>query len=120
VPFKRKRAETAASDSGDFDPAKIDLVAVSPNRDSVNLYIVVDSAWTGSDAQIRSLLEKIHNYVGFAVDGQLAARYPDVAGLPWTIVIDSHVGPPDAATQHELSRLDEPIRNYGGSLRVRS
>ena len=101
-----------------FDPAKVDSVALSPDGGRVRLYIVSDAAWTGSDAQITSLQEKIHNYVGFALDGQLAADYPDAAGLPWEIVIDCQRGAPDARTADVLARVGEAVRRHTGELIV--
>jgi hypothetical protein len=60
-----------------FDAGKVDFVALSPDSSSVRLYIVCHFGWTGSDAQINSLQTKIHNYIGFAVDGQLASTHPE-------------------------------------------
>lgn len=56
-----------------FDPTKVDLVASAPDWTTAELYIVADAPWSGSDAQIRSLQDKIHTYVGFAVDGQMGS-----------------------------------------------
>ena len=103
-----------------FDATKVDLVTLSPDSAVALLYVVADAPWTGSDAQIHSLQEKIHNYVGFVVDGQLAAQYPETTGLPWSVVVDSHVGPPDDRTSDVLDRMKDPIARYGGSLVVRS
>lgn len=78
VAFKRKGTGPADQEV-EFDVDKIDLVTVSPEGDVVQLYIVVVAPWTGSDAQIQSLQQKIHNYVGFAADGELHRAYPETS-----------------------------------------
>jgi hypothetical protein len=56
------------------------VVSISPDGSTVILHIVSDAPWTGSDDQLTSLQQKIHNYVGFAADGQLVATYPEANG----------------------------------------
>jgi hypothetical protein len=109
-----------ADDGKPFDAAKIDLVSLAPAGDKVRLYIVSDSPWTGSDSQLQSLQEKVHNYVGFALDGQLVQTYPETKGLPWEIVIDCQRGSPDSRSSQVLDRLREGLRRYGGDLQVSS
>lgn len=99
-----------------FQPTKVDLVTVSGDGSMVLMYVVVDFPWTGSDAQLTSLQEKIHNYVSFALDGQMVRTYPVTAALPWQVVLDCQTGPPDARTQQVLDRLVEPVRRWGGRL----
>ncbi len=101
-----------------FDDKKIDLVAVSPDGLIVALYIVQSEEWTGSDAQVASLQAKIHNYVGFALDGQMVRLYPSTAGLPWEIVISCLAGLPDPRTANVLNQLAGGLSKYGGALRV--
>ena len=115
--FRRKRTP-ADRDAVLFDPAKVDLVASPPGGGTVDLHIVVDAPWSGSDAQLRSLQDKIHSYVSFALDGQMVAMYPEVAGLPWRIIVTCHSGPPDDRTAELLRRTMEPVRAYGGTLVV--
>jgi hypothetical protein len=102
-----------------FDSASIDLVGLSPDGSTVDLFLVQSGPWTGSEAQIGTLQAKIQNYVGFAVDGQLARQYPEVEGLPWRIVIDSQTGEPDEKAQAVFAHLARALPNYGGSLEVR-
>jgi hypothetical protein len=70
-------------------------------------------------ADIVSLSEKIHTYVAFAVDGQMAASFPDVAGQAWGIVIDLQVSPPPDAARRDLERIAVSVKRYGGELRLR-
>jgi hypothetical protein len=102
-----------------FNDATVDLVAQSPDGSSVLLYVVQEKPWSGSDGQIASLQAKIHNYVGFVLDGQMERAYPEVAGLPWQIVIDCPTGLPDPASERVLTYLAEALPRYGGSLKIR-
>lgn len=102
-----------------FDPSQVDVVALSPDGRSVELFIVQDAPWAGSDAQIQSLQEKVNNYVSYAVDGGLTSDYPDVEGLPWRIVVHAQSGPPDDRTATVLQSLPDRLQPYGGNLETR-
>jgi len=80
------------------------------------LYVVQDQPWSGSDAETRSLEQKLRNYVTFARDGQMHKMYPKLRGQEWRIVIDTYVGPPDAKCWARLSTLGDEIRDLGGDL----
>lgn len=68
------------SDERLFDPAKVDVCSVSGDG-VVELVIVQDHPWTGSDAHVESLQQKIQTYVSYALDGQMVADFPQTAGL---------------------------------------
>lgn len=102
-----------------FDARKVDVVALDPGGGAVELVIVADSPWTGSDEQLRSLQAKVQTYVGFALDGPMTDQYPETVGLPWHIVIDAKTGAPDARTATVLQALAERLRGHGGGLQVR-
>ena len=53
-----------------FDAGKVDLVCVTADGLTVNLYIVQSDPCIGSDDQLQSLQRKLHNYVSFALDGE--------------------------------------------------
>lgn len=99
-----------------LNPDVVDLVAVSPDGSQVDLVIVQEEPWSGTDEELMALQAKIHNYVGFAVDGQLVAAYPDMEGLPWRIIIANQGGTPDERTLAVLEALTDPVRAYGGDL----
>ncbi len=103
-----------------FEASKVDVVALSRDGSTVELVVVADGPWTGSDAQLQSLQAKVQTYVGFALDGPLAEQYPEAAGLPWRIVVHSQSGPPDARTAQVLNALSERLPAHGGELTVRS
>jgi hypothetical protein len=96
-----------------FDPTKVDLVGASAEG-VLQLFIVQDQPWSGSDAQLTSLQEKVQTYVSYALDGQLERDYPEVVGKPWQIVIHSQVGQPDERTQYVLTALNARLGTYGG------
>ena len=118
--FGRKRKRTDGPDETLFDSSGVDVISVAEDDSLVELHIVVDHAWTGSDEQITSLQQKINTYVSFAVDGQLAATFPEVNGLPWRVVVRCHVGLPDARTSEVLEKTRQPVQSYGGDLVVRA
>lgn len=97
----------------------MDRVSISEDGSTVSLYIVSDSGWSGTDAQLDSLQEKIHNYVSFAIDGPMTATYPETDGLAWRIVIDCQSGLLDDRTRAVLSQVGQAVRGYGGDLVVR-
>jgi hypothetical protein len=102
-----------------FDPLKVDAVALSGDGQTVELFIAQDAPWTGSDAQIQSLQEKVNSYVSYAVDGGMASDYPETAGLAWHIVVHAQTGPPDDRTATVLQSLPDRLQPYGGSLETR-
>jgi hypothetical protein len=100
-----------------FNAGKVDVVALSAGG-TVELYIVLDQPWTGSDAQLNSLQAKVHSYVSYALDGQFAKDYPETVDKPWQIVVHCQVGAPDERTEYVLTELAKRLRPYGGSLRT--
>ncbi|MFG6503803.1 DUF6572 domain-containing protein [Microbacterium sp. P05] len=71
------------------NPDVIDLVGVSADGSTCILHIVETEAWR--DRPDPELLNaKLLTYVGFALDGQLVAAYPDVAELPIRFAIDAY------------------------------
>jgi hypothetical protein len=118
VALRRKGTEPGVNEIL-FDASKVDLVGEPADRSVVELYIVADIPWSGSDAQIRSLQDKLHAYVSYALDGQMVQMYPELSSRPWRIVIRCLTGPPDPRTADVLSRTVERLHRYGGDLEVR-
>lgn len=112
------RSEHGTSDDL-FDATTVDVVGESAHG-VIELIIVADAPWTGSDAQLGSLQQKIQTYVSFALDGQLELSFPEATGRPWCIVLAAQSGPPDDRTLHVLQHLAERLPAYGGSLVIRS
>lgn len=102
-----------------FDATKVDVVTVSQDGKTVSAIISQPGPWTGSNEQINSLQEKIHNYAGFVLDGQMTRLYPETKGLAWNISLDCRFGLPDTRTQQVLDQLRDAVKRYGGDLVVR-
>ena len=111
--LRKQRAE------GLFDPEKVDLVGLAPSADAVELFIVQDMPWTGSDAQMKSFQDKVQTYVSYAVDGQMATAYPETQGLPWRIVLHAQTGPPDKRTAKAIAVLSARLPAHGGEFETR-
>jgi hypothetical protein len=106
----------AAADSI-LDPSKVDLVVEAADG-QIELVIVQPGSWTGSDEQLQSFQSKVQTYVSFAVDGELAARFPEATDRPWVITIRSLVGPPDRRTSGVIDALTERLVAYGGFIQA--
>ena len=96
---------------------EIDLVALSPSGHAVQIVIVLAEEWSDSDEGFAVLQDKINGSVGFAVDGQLTAAYPEVAHLPWEIVIACRAAP-GARTAAYVASVMQAVDGYGGRLRL--
>jgi hypothetical protein len=83
---------------------------VTPTTHSQDAWTV---AWTGSQAETQSLLDKITNYTSHAQNGGLP-----VADAAWQIVIDSYTGPPPGACLSALREMAESLRRIGSDLRL--
>ena len=64
-----------------FDAGSVDIVSIPADGATVDLHIVQDQPWSGSDEQINSLQQKINNYAAYAIDGPLVEAYPEANGL---------------------------------------
>ncbi|MFF2368951.1 DUF6572 domain-containing protein [Agromyces sp. NPDC058110] len=92
------------------DPEVIDLVSVTPDGATCCLHVVETEPWPDRPDP-GCLNQKLLNYVGFALDGQLVATYPDVAGLPIRIEIDAHFKLTSAAVA-DLQLVKSSLSKY--------
>jgi hypothetical protein len=104
---------------GLFDPSKIDLVGLTKSADTVELFVVQDMPWTGSDAQLQSLRDKVDAYVSYATDGQMTAAYPETQGLPWRIVLHAQTGTPGERTAEVIAAITRSVPQRGGEFEAR-
>src|SRR5437868_14597680 len=109
MPRRRKADPVAAND---FNAKKIDLITQEPGG-TCRLYILQDEPWTETDDEIATLREKIENYAAFVMSGQLTTRYPQLAGQPWRIVVDTYTGAPGDATLHALREAGTTLATHG-------
>jgi len=76
----------------------IDIVTQDPVNDEVVMYLVDDGPWPDDDAgwieRLRPIQEWLYGAADAAIDGHLAARYPDMRGKKVRIQVDSPSGCP--------------------------
>ena len=73
--------------SGIADTTVIDRIELNPDG-SVTLVMVESRAWGTDPLQAEQLKQKTNRYIGYAIEGQLVADYPHLAGAPVTIQLD--------------------------------
>lgn len=76
----------------------VDIVTDDPANDEVVLYLVEDGPWPADEAswteRLRPVQDRLYDAVDAAVDGHLAARFPDTHGKKLRIQVDSPGGCP--------------------------
>ncbi|WP_423370924.1 DUF6572 domain-containing protein [Burkholderia sp. LMG 32019] len=96
------------------NPEQLDLVTVDPTSNEYVLVISAMNDWDDSEEEQTLLLQKLNNYVNFALDGGLAAHFPQSKGKPVRIQIDSAARPPlnvdSVITQAQALLLKQNIR----------
>ena len=100
-------------------PNVIDLVSHDAKTDVVTLSMIEERMWDASNERIDQLQTKIHNYVGFALDGQFAKLYPSYVGKSLTIALRCSSAP-DEATSRFLAEMRSRLEPYRIGLEVRS
>lgn len=89
----------------------IDLITENPKTDEFALILVEDGPWPTSDTAwpeyLRRIQGRIYDAIDVAVDGHLAAKYPDSRGKPVRVEVNCPSGVPPA-----LATLVGEIRAY--------
>lgn len=101
--------------SGIAHPKVVDVVVQDAANGRWKLILVETSEWVGSPDQLLKLQEKLNNYLIFALDGEMARVYPESAGKPVVIQIDSY-SEPDEKTREFLSIVRGKMRSEGIEL----
>jgi hypothetical protein len=95
-------------------PGKLDLVTFDSAGGEYALIISAMDDWDDSEEEQALLLQKINNYLNFAIDGGLSQHYPQAKGKPIRIQIDSASKlPPNAdriVTQAQALLLQHGVR----------
>jgi hypothetical protein len=86
----------------------IDAFMHDAKTDKVVLVMTESRPWTGDEAQLFQLQEKMNAYLSFALDGELTDTYPDLAGKPLKIVLETGT-PPDSIALRFLEHVREQI-----------
>jgi hypothetical protein len=102
----------------------IDLFGLDQAKDEVLLVMHETRAWTGGDEQLHELQEKFNAYASFALDGEMVASHPELAGKPLRIELRCDEIPDDRALSllqmiHDQLALQEinvevVVRESGG------
>ena len=84
------------SRSGIQFPEIVDLVTREKDG-TIRLIVAETEAITGD--RVLALQEKLKNYLAFAKDGQLLAKYPEAKGAPVRIRVDLYAQPEPLALE---------------------
>lgn len=76
------------------NPGQVDLVSFDPAGGEYVLIISAMGDWDDSEEEQALLLQKINNYLNFALYGGLAEHFPQSKGKPMRIQIDIASNPP--------------------------
>ena len=63
-------------------PAVLDAFAHDKRRDTLVLAMYETRPWTGDEAHILQLQEKLNAYASFILDGEMAEAFPQFVGKP--------------------------------------
>jgi len=100
------------------DAHTIDGIGEDAKTGEAVLVMVETRPWKGSDARLFQLQEKINAYLSFALDGEMAESFPNLAGKTLRLQIDSPAMP-DARTSDFLETIREQIAFQEIKLEVR-
>jgi hypothetical protein len=91
---------------------KIDLITQDAKKDAYKLIAVAQGPWPASEVtdHMRALQEKLYDYVDAAVEGGLAAQYPQSCGKKVVIRLDCY-DTPQAEMEQFFNRFVEHIRS---------
>ena len=99
----------------------IDLITRDAAGGRVELVMFEARPWLNGDegeAQLYQLQEKLNAYMSFALDGEMAEAYPELAGQPLRLVLKCMDMPPGPAVEF-LSQVREQIALQDIDMEVR-
>lgn len=95
----------------------IDLLTHDPHAGKVELVMFEGRPWDGGEEQLFQLQEKLNAYISFALDGELADTYPELANQPLSVVLRCLEMPPSEAVEF-LAKVREQVALQGIDLVV--
>ena len=98
-------------------PDQLDLVTFDEKQDEIVMIIAATGEWSGSGSEEAALLNKLNNYVGFALEGGLAKQFPDRKWKSVRIQIDCLETLP-AKLAHVVTQAQALLGKKGISLCV--
>ena len=99
------------------NPSIIDYISEDPRTGAFVLVIVENREWNGSAERIAELQCKLNAYLSFALDGELAKRFPDSIGKPVRVELFC-VSHPDPETSKFLEFARSQLRKEGVQFEV--
>ncbi len=94
----------------------VDEVALSPDDDAAELILIPSPGWSDTDDEKHELHQRIHNAVGYVLDGRLHEQSPETEGHPWRVVVYWRDSKPAEATSAWLKELGQRVAQAGGEL----
>jgi hypothetical protein len=120
----RQKAIPAFQDAADgpvglSHPDVIDTIALSPNRDLIQLVVHQDAQWDGSPRMRQMLDVKLNNYLRYIQSGQFRGEHPEARTAKWQIVwsIEAKF---DKSTENRLMTFQTRTRQIGGDFKLHS
>jgi hypothetical protein len=88
----------------------VDLITNRPSDGAFILVLVEEGPWDADETelQLRRLQDRLYDCVDTAIDGHLAAKYPDSRGKPVVIRVDCY-DTPDQPLRDFIERFSEHI-----------
>ena len=90
----------------------IDILAHDKSTDEVIITMVEPRPWDGSDQRLYELQEKLNAYLSFALDGEMLAQLPQLAGKNIRISLDCREEP-DSRTAEFIDLVRKQIGFQG-------
>ncbi|MGC3992079.1 MAG: hypothetical protein QM796_20775 [Chthoniobacteraceae bacterium] len=85
----------------------LDAIAHDPKTDEIVLIMQEQREWSGGDEQLFQLQEKLNTYLSFALDGELAEAFPQMAGKKVRIQLDTPKMPDERTLDFLQSVYDQ-------------
>ena len=89
-------------------PAVLDAFAHDKRRDTLVLAMYETRPWTGEEAHILQLQEKLNAYASFILDGEMAESFPQFVGKPIEIQLRTQ-HQPDPLTLGFLNQAKDQL-----------
>lgn len=90
------------------NPGVLDACAHDTGRDTLVLAMYEFRPWDGGDLQLAQLQDKLNAYLSFALDGELADSFPQLAGKPLEIQLRT-TSDPDPRAWDLIRRIREQL-----------
>ena len=101
-------ASTRTSPMGIQHTAVLDAFAHDKRRDTLVLAMYETRPWTGDEAHILQLQEKLNAYASFILDGEMNDSFPEFAGKPVEIQLRTR-HQPDPLTLGFIQQATEQL-----------